>query len=745
MSNVVNLRDCFYKTIWLFTFLCNSFVFSDNSSQVGVFGVPDATAVTYSPDGKHVAVGSSSGGLIHIFSKDESTGELSPVQGSPVLAFSDKNIINLEYSVDGSYIAALNTLSSDGTDAGLVFKVDKLTGQIKRHSSFNTGNYPSAITYSPDNKFAVVSNFLNSKSMLGSGSFTVYNLDKNSGEFTKNWTYTLNGQPRDISFSPDSKFVAVTSYGTDELYLYSVDNFDGKFTQVDLPTSTAKGPISLSYSSDGKHLAVANRDSNLVSIYSVSDCAKLNLVDSYPAGFAPSSVRYSSSGLYLAASSKASDDTCIWKVDSAKGALLVNDESPKIISVDSSVSSSIKFNSAIKFSPKSDNLIVPTNKSISVIKTSDLYANLDLEAKSSDKSSEKASIKRFENNGDRQIFRNPTSIAITSPTASSTVCTQTPTISGTSSGGSDGDQIIVKDSGGTTILTTTIDAGGDWSGTSSTLTTGSQTITAEDAAGAVFSPSITFTVATPPTVSVSPASATICNGGSTTLTASGADTYSWTPADGLSATTGATVTANPTTTKTYTVTGTVTATGCTGTKTVTVTVTSNPTVAITTNPSPATIFTGERITLTASGATTYSWSTGQTTASIRVKPKTNTTYTVTGTTSGCTATASQLVTVRSRPIVNPFPGGVQFPGNPPAVMSQPSSQAVFVGDSATFKVTAAPGTTFQWQKNGVNIPGATSASFNIASVKSSDAGSYTVTITDGVGLAKSKAAILKVT
>jgi subtilisin-like proprotein convertase family protein len=51
----------------------------------------------------------------------------------------------------------------------------------------------------------------------------------------------------------------------------------------------------------------------------------------------------------------------------------------------------------------------------------------------------------------------------------------------------------------------------------------------------------------------------------TSLTASGADTYLWTPSAGLSGTTGATVTANPTANTIYTVTGTNTATGCANT------------------------------------------------------------------------------------------------------------------------------------------------------------------------------------
>ena len=79
-----------------------------------------------------------------------------------------------------------------------------------------------------------------------------------------------------------------------------------------------------------------------------------------------------------------------------------------------------------------------------------------------------------------------------------------------------------------------------------------------------------FTTADAPTVGVSSA-VTICSGSSTTLTATGASTYAWSPSTGLSATTGASVTANPTVNTTYTVTVTV-ATGCETTREVTVSV-----------------------------------------------------------------------------------------------------------------------------------------------------------------------------
>lgn len=94
--------------------------------------------------------------------------------------------------------------------------------------------------------------------------------------------------------------------------------------------------------------------------------------------------------------------------------------------------------------------------------------------------------------------------------------------------------------------------------------------TATDAV--VYSNVLAVTVVSLPNVKISPSSATISNGNSQTLTASGADTYVWTPSTNLSATTIGTISASPTVTTAYTVTGTNAATGCVNTATITVTV-----------------------------------------------------------------------------------------------------------------------------------------------------------------------------
>jgi len=87
-------------------------------------------------------------------------------------------------------------------------------------------------------------------------------------------------------------------------------------------------------------------------------------------------------------------------------------------------------------------------------------------------------------------------------------------------------------------------------------------------------PTGTATVNPLPTITISPASATIGTNDPITLTASGGSTYSWSPTTNLSSGTGASVTASMTVvgTYTYTVTGTSTA-GCTNTKNIVITVT----------------------------------------------------------------------------------------------------------------------------------------------------------------------------
>ena len=82
----------------------------------------------------------------------------------------------------------------------------------------------------------------------------------------------------------------------------------------------------------------------------------------------------------------------------------------------------------------------------------------------------------------------------------------------------------------------------------------------------------------------------------------------------------------------------------------------------------------------------------------------------------------------------------------PSIETQPRSQTVTEGSSVTFSVTASGSTplNYQWKKNGTAISGATSASYTIKSATTSDAGSYTVTVSNSAGSVTSSAATLTV-
>jgi hypothetical protein len=83
----------------------------------------------------------------------------------------------------------------------------------------------------------------------------------------------------------------------------------------------------------------------------------------------------------------------------------------------------------------------------------------------------------------------------------------------------------------------------------------------------------------------------------------------------------------------------------------------------------------------------------------------------------------------------------------PTITTQPANQMVTVGQTATFSVTAT-GTaplTYQWQKNGANISGATAASYTTPATVAGDSGAnFDVVVSNMVGSQTSTVATLTV-
>src|SRR3981189_1687596 len=83
----------------------------------------------------------------------------------------------------------------------------------------------------------------------------------------------------------------------------------------------------------------------------------------------------------------------------------------------------------------------------------------------------------------------------------------------------------------------------------------------------------------------------------------------------------------------------------------------------------------------------------------------------------------------------------------PGVATQPTSQTVTVGQTATFSVgaTGTGSLKYQWQKNNSAIGGATSPSYTTPATTNSDNGTqFAVTISNAAGSVTSGAATLTV-
>jgi uncharacterized repeat protein (TIGR03803 family) len=166
--------------------------------------------------------------------------------------------------------------------------------------------------------------------------------------------------------------------------------------------------------------------------------------------------------------------------------------------------------------------------------------------------------------------------------------------------------------------------------------TSTYSVAGTDVNGCVNSASYTLIVNPLPTVSV--LSGAICPGNSFTLTPSGAATYSYSGGSNI---------VTPAITTTYAVTG-ISSDGCVSAipAVATVSVVNILTVTISGNTS---VCMGGTLNLTANGASTYSWSTGNLTNILAVSPTTNTTYTVIGSSGTCYDTTSVLITVNQLP------------------------------------------------------------------------------------------------
>lgn len=201
--------------------------------------------------------------------------------------------------------------------------------------------------------------------------------------------------------------------------------------------------------------------------------------------------------------------------------------------------------------------------------------------------------------------------------------------------------------GGSDCVTFTSSVGGGGGGGGSSLTPPGGSCVAGNVSG---DGSVTITPIGGIGLSISPANPFFCEGGEVNIALEGADTYEWLPADGISDPNSNEVVASPDSTTTYSI--YVTTPECEDTVDVTVVVVPYPVLTI--DPPYPTTCNDEQAVITVTGANAYQWTpaTGLNTtfgSTVIATPEETTTYTITGTTTGCstdtTVTVGYAITV----------------------------------------------------------------------------------------------------
>jgi hypothetical protein len=264
-------------------------------------------------------------------------------------------------------------------------------------------------------------------------------------------------------------------------------------------------------------------------------------------------------------------------------------------------------------------------------------------------------------------------------------------------GGSNG-SITVSTSGGTPTYFYSWSPNSAISPTVTGLSSGTYSCTVIDANGCSASVSVAIQQPSPLTVIGIASNPTLCSGTSCILVGAGANTYTW--SGGV--TNGVAFT--PSITTNYTVTG-MNAVGCTATAVTAVVVNASPTITIAGSSS---VCAGDAVTLTASGASSYTWSNASNATSISFTPSSTGTYSVIGSNAnGCQNTAVKTVSVINLTVVN----------------ANASSTAVCIGNPLTLFGSGAA--TYTW----------TGGITNNLSFTPSVSSSYTVTGTGACGIA----------
>jgi hypothetical protein len=223
--------------------------------------------------------------------------------------------------------------------------------------------------------------------------------------------------------------------------------------------------------------------------------------------------------------------------------------------------------------------------------------------------------------------------------------------------------------------------------------------------GCIGTNTVSITVLPVPSLTIVVTPTLICSGQTTTLTASGASNYTWSPGGATTSS----IVVNPTSNNTYSVAATYT-NSCLANQSAQVNVRPIFPVYIIASPTVICANQSSTLNLSSTGASTYTWSTGATTASIVVTPTITTTYSISVTgTNSCVETKTMTLTVNPIPTITITPSAPTVCYGVPTVLTSGTANtytwSANAGSATTASVSVSPTVTTTYSVTGTNTVG----------------------------------------
>ncbi len=329
-----------------------------------VRGSPFATggsnpeAVAFSPSGNLLATANNGSNSFSLFSVS-SSGALTQVSGSPFSLPAGPDAVafspNSGLLAVVSYVGSFMALYQVSPDGSLT---------PVQGSPFFTP-LPDAVTFSPDGSLLVVANTNND-------TLSVYSLNSSGVPFVVPGSPFATGSvASSVAFSPNGQFLANGNSGANTVSVFSVGSVGSLRPVTGSPFATGSGPESVAWSPSGDLLATANEfgPSRNMSLFSVDASGALTQVADSPFALpsGPSGVAFSPNGQLLATANLGSNNVSVFSINS--------DDS--LTELRSSPFATDSGPYAIAFSPEGDLLATANSNSGDVTVYSSVSATID--------------------------------------------------------------------------------------------------------------------------------------------------------------------------------------------------------------------------------------------------------------------------------------------------------------------------------------------------------------------------------